>query len=168
MLYLTHPLRALRLVSPNRPWPCLMTAVVRRLCILLQVEDTFSVYVLPNPFPGGVEVGVSHTMFPHSQPSSIKSYALLQVEDAFYSLSNPFPEGVEVGVTKQTLAIVDETSRQVPLSEVCNASAGAAVLILSHMIFSMKALQLRQASSNKQSCQSATPFVRGMLTKRQC
>ncbi|KAL0040659.1 hypothetical protein WJX79_000858 [Trebouxia sp. C0005] len=38
-------------------------------------------------------------------------------EDAFYFLPNPFPEGVEVGVTKQTLAIVDDSNRQVPLSE---------------------------------------------------
>ena len=47
------------------------------------------------------------------------SCKLLQVEDAFYVLPNLFPEGVKVGVTKQTLAIVDDSNRQVPLSEVC-------------------------------------------------
>ena len=42
----------------------------------------------------------------------------LQVEDAMYFLPNPFPEESLVGVTKQTLAIVDDTDREVPLSEV--------------------------------------------------
>ncbi|KAL3145704.1 hypothetical protein ABBQ32_003237 [Trebouxia sp. C0010 RCD-2024] len=40
-----------------------------------------------------------------------------QVEDALYFLPNPFPENKLVGVTKQTLAIVDDTNRSVPLSE---------------------------------------------------
>lgn len=43
---------------------------------------------------------------------------LLQIEDAFYFLPNPFPEGNIVGVVKQTLGLVDGSSRQVPLSEV--------------------------------------------------
>ena len=42
----------------------------------------------------------------------------LQIEDAFYQLPNPYPEEEIVGVVKQTLAIVDESGRQVPLSEV--------------------------------------------------
>ena len=42
----------------------------------------------------------------------------VQVEDALYFLPNPFPEDQLVGVTKQTLAIVDDTNREVPLSEV--------------------------------------------------
>lgn len=40
-----------------------------------------------------------------------------QVEDALYFLPNPFPEGKMVGVVKQTLGLVDSSSRQVPLSE---------------------------------------------------
>lgn len=40
-----------------------------------------------------------------------------QIEDAFYFLPNPFPEGNIVGVVKQTLGLVDGSSRQVPLSE---------------------------------------------------
>lgn len=40
-----------------------------------------------------------------------------QVEDALYFLPNPYPENQMVGVTKQTLAIVDDSNRQVPLSE---------------------------------------------------
>lgn len=43
---------------------------------------------------------------------------IMQVEDAFYFLPNPFPEGIMVGVVKQTLGLVDSSSRQVPLSEV--------------------------------------------------
>ena len=43
---------------------------------------------------------------------------LMQIEDAFYFLPNPFPEGKIVGVVKQTLGLVDGSSRQVPLSEV--------------------------------------------------
>ena len=43
---------------------------------------------------------------------------LMQIEDAFYFLPNPFPEGNIVGVVKQTLGLVDGSSRQVPLSEV--------------------------------------------------
>ena len=42
----------------------------------------------------------------------------VQVEDALYFVPNPFPEDQLVGVTKQTLAIVDDTTRAVPLSEV--------------------------------------------------
>lgn len=42
----------------------------------------------------------------------------MQIEDAFYFLPNPFPEGNIVGVVKQTLGLVDGSSRQVPLSEV--------------------------------------------------
>ena len=40
------------------------------------------------------------------------------MEDALYFLPNPFPKDQLVGVTKQTLAIVDDTNREVPLSEV--------------------------------------------------
>lgn len=43
---------------------------------------------------------------------------LMQIEDAFYFLPNPFPVGNIVGVVKQTLGLVDGSSRQVPLSEV--------------------------------------------------
>lgn len=43
---------------------------------------------------------------------------LMQIEDAFYFLPNPFPLGNIVGVVKQTLGLVDGSSRQVPLSEV--------------------------------------------------
>lgn len=51
----------------------------------------------------------------------------LQIEDAFYHLPNPYPEEQIVGVIKQTLAVVDESGRQVPLSEVtCIASAWCA------------------------------------------
>ena len=46
------------------------------------------------------------------------SHAAVQVEDALYFVPNPFPEDQLVGVTKQTLAIVDDTTREVPLSEV--------------------------------------------------
>ena len=42
----------------------------------------------------------------------------MQIEDAFYFLPNPFPAGNIVGVVKQTLGLVDGSSRQVPLSEV--------------------------------------------------
>lgn len=42
----------------------------------------------------------------------------MQIEDAFYQLPNPYPEEQIVGVVKQTLSLVDETARQVPLSEV--------------------------------------------------
>lgn len=42
----------------------------------------------------------------------------VQIEDAFYQLPNPYPEQEIVGVVKQTLAVVDETDQQVPLSEV--------------------------------------------------
>lgn len=42
----------------------------------------------------------------------------VQVEDAFYFLPNPFPEDKLVGVVKQTLGLVDSSTRQVPLSEV--------------------------------------------------
>lgn len=45
-------------------------------------------------------------------------HLLLQVEDAMYFLPNPFPEGRLVGVTKQSLAIIDDADRAVPLSEV--------------------------------------------------
>lgn len=45
-----------------------------------------------------------------------------QVEDALYFLPNPFPEDQLVGVTKQTLAIVDDSNREVPLSEVWSCS----------------------------------------------
>ncbi|DBA67434.1 TPA: hypothetical protein ACH3X2_001720 [Trebouxia sp. C0005] len=50
-------------------------------------------------------------------PVALPQWPSGQGEDAFYFLPNPFPEGVEVGVTKQTLAIVDDSNRQVPLSE---------------------------------------------------
>ena len=49
----------------------------------------------------------------------------LQIEDAFYQLPNPYPEDEIVGVVKQTLAIVDETGRQVPLSEVMQHTCAA-------------------------------------------
>ncbi|KAL0020529.1 hypothetical protein WJX79_005453 [Trebouxia sp. C0005] len=72
--------------------------------------------------------GVGNCVEPSQDPSDSSLFTAVcyspamqlkpgQIEDAFYFLPNPYPEGNIVGVVKQTLGLVDGSSRQVPLSE---------------------------------------------------
>lgn len=61
----------------------------------------------------------------------------MQIEDAFYQLPNPYPVEEVVGVVKQTLSLVDEAMRQVPLSEVLQGMYGSRVICLLRLILKL-------------------------------